>query len=257
MLDAPRAYLFSHGDESLNDDALRAFDALLGRRLQGEPLAYLTEQRSFWTLTLGVGPGVLIPRPETELLVEAALERLPQDPASRTPQSWRLLDLGTGSGAIALALASERPHAEVTATDLSRDALEVAQRNAQHNQLQQVRFLQSDWFESVQGTFDMILSNPPYVAEDDEHLARGDCRFEPRAALTPGRDALAAYRRIIAQAPRYLAPGGWLLFEHGYEQGEAVRELLSEGAYRGIETLRDLQGHERVSLAQRPGHIVP
>lgn len=244
ILSRPRAYLFSHGDESLTPDQAEAFAALLERRLGGEPIAYLTGTQGFWNLDLAVNSDVLIPRPETELLVELALQRLP------VHGSPRVLDLGTGSGAIALALASERPRAEIVATDESEAALKTARHNALQNGLEQVRFLRSDWFTSLEGCFDLIISNPPYVAIDDPHLEQGDCRFEPRAALTPGPDALSAYRCIVTQAADYLVPGGWLMFEHGFDQGAALRALLQQEGFAKPESHRDLQGHERVTLGQ-------
>lgn len=244
VLQRPRAFLFSHGNEPLADTQAAEFGRLLDRRLAGEPLAYLTGSRSFWTLELAVDPAVLIPRPETELLVEAALQHM----AENTP--LRVVDLGTGSGAIALALAAERPNAELVATDISKPALEIAGANARRNGLERVTFLHSDWFAALEGPFDLVVSNPPYVADDDPHLSRGDCRFEPRGALTPGADALLAYRRIVSQAREYLNRGGWLLFEHGFDQGAALRKLLTDSGYIQVESRCDLQGHERVTLGQ-------
>jgi len=236
-----RAYLYTHPDAVLDQEPAARFGALVERRLHGEPLAYLTGMREFWSLTLEVGPQVLIPRPETERLVELALERIPLGAASR------VADLGTGSGAIAMALASERPDCEVHASDLSAEALAVARRNAHRLGLERVALHLGSWCEPLPGLFDVIVSNPPYVTADDPHLHRGDCRFEPRQALTPGPDGLAAIRAIAGQARARLSPGGWLLMEHGPDQGAAVRELLQALGYTGIVSHRDLLGHERVT----------
>ncbi len=246
VLDQPRSFLFSHGETALSDEQAGEFQTLLERRLNGEPIAYLTGTRAFWNLDLIVDPNVLIPRPETELLVEAALQRMSPD------IPLRVADLGTGSGAIALALASERPEARVIGTDVSEAALETARHNAHRNGLERVEFMISDWLRGLQGHFDVVVSNPPYVAIDDPHLDRGDCRFEPRGALTPGPDALDAYRQIVFQARDHLVSGGWLLFEHGFDQASSVRELLETAGYVQIQTCRDLQGHERVTLGQLP-----
>lgn len=243
-----RSWLFAHAEERPTREQRAAFDALIARRLQGEPVAYLIGQRGFWTLDLAVQPGVLIPRPETELLVEQTLARLPAD------REVALVDLGTGSGAIALAVASERPRAQVTAVDISAQALAVAQRNAERAALGNVRFVQGDWLMPLAGkTFDLIVSNPPYLAEDDPHLQQGDLRSEPRLALVSGRDGLDAIRRIVGEAPAHLHPGGWLLLEHGWTQGEAVRALLRAAGFDEVATVRDLEERERVSLGCRRG----
>lgn len=244
-LGRPRAWLFSHGEELLEGQAAAQFGTLLDRRLGGEPLAYLTGNRAFWTLDLAVNPDVLIPRPETELLVEAALQHMPEG------MPLRVVDLGTGSGAIALALAAERPAAELIATDVSTAALDTARANALRNGLERVTFLCSDWFAALEGHFDLVVSNPPYVASDDPHLLRGDCRFEPSRALTPGSDALSACRSIVSQARDHLVSGGWLLLEHGFEQGADLRNLLEAAGYGGVESRCDLQGHERVTFGRR------
>ena len=238
-----RAWLFAHGERVLNTAEHAAFSALLNRRIAGEPVAYLIGVRSFWTLDLAVQPGVLIPRPESELLVELALLRL----ADR----GRLADLGTGSGAIALAIASERPRAQVTAVDISSAALALAQRNAIAAGINNVAFHHGDWFAPLAGErFDLIVSNPPYLALDDPHLLQGDLRFEPALALASGGDGLDAIRRIIATAPQHLVAGGWLLFEHGWAQGEAVRTLLDAAGYAEVSTALDLEQRERVSLGR-------
>ena len=221
------------------------FDALLARRLRGEPVTYLLGEREFYGLALEVSPAVLIPRPETELLVELSLELTATNPGAA------LLELGTGSGAVAIALASHRPTLSITATDVSSAALEVATRNGLRHGIPHIRWQHSDWFAALAGrTFDLIVSNPPYVAEYDPHLEQGDLRFEPRGALASGQDGLNAICIIVADSPAFLRPGGWLLFEHGYDQGGRCRELLQRAGFSHIETRRDLAQLERVSLGQ-------
>ncbi|MFT4197387.1 MAG: peptide chain release factor N(5)-glutamine methyltransferase [Pseudoxanthomonas sp.] len=245
VLGRDRAWLFAHADHAPEATQRAAFEALLARRLAGEPVAYLTGRRGFWTLDLEVDPATLIPRPETELLVELALQRLPGDAACA------VADLGTGSGAIALAIASERPLAQVTATDASAAALAVARRNATAHGLERVRFVRGDWFAPLRGErFDLVASNPPYIAAGDPHLAQGDLRFEPAAALAAGADGLDDIRRIVAQAPAHLRPRGWLLLEHGHEQGAAVRALLVAAGLAEVATCRDLEARERVTLGR-------
>ena len=240
-----RAWLVAHGGDSLPADQFQAYMALARRRRDGEPVAYLTGAREFWGLCLRVTSDVLIPRPETETLVELALARLPQD------RDLRVLDLGTGSGAIALAIAHERPRAQVLATDISADALDVARDNAQRLALGNVEFVKSDWYERVGlewqgGAFDLIASNPPYVAAADPHLKEGDVRFEPERSLTPGGDGLGAVRKIVAGAPERLTPGGTLAVEHGYDQSDAVGEMFAEAGFSEIVVARDLAGIARV-----------
>lgn len=242
-----RAWLFAHATDELDAAQAAAFAGLVARRAAGEPVAYLTGRRGFWTLDLEVGPDTLIPRPETELLVELALARLPQDEAAR------VADLGTGSGAIALAIASERPLAAVIATDVSKAALAVAVRNAQRNGIDNVWFRRGDWLQALGNErFDLIASNPPYIADGDPHLGEGDLRFEPPSALSSGADGLGAIREIVRAAPAHLAPRGWLLLEHGLGQGEAVRALLREAGFVDIATECDLENRERVTLGCRP-----
>ncbi|MCX7514051.1 peptide chain release factor N(5)-glutamine methyltransferase [Frateuria sp. STR12] len=241
-LGKPRSWLIAHADDAVDPAGASAFAALVERRAAGEPVAYLTGRRGFWTLELEVTPATLIPRPETELLVELALARLPQD------GSPRVVDLGTGSGAVALAIARECPHARVLATDASAAALAVARRNAGTNQLRSVAFAESDWFDALTGErFDLIVSNPPYIAADDPHLGQGDLRFEPASALASGGDGLDDIRRIAGGARAHLAADGWLLFEHGWDQGAAARGLLEAAGYREIFTARDLEQRDRVS----------
>lgn len=239
------AHLLAHPEAAVNAAQRSAFEALVARRAAGEPLAYLTGWRDFWTLRLGVSPAVLIPRPETELLVERALA------LGRARDGLSVLDAGTGSGCIALALASERPGWRITACDASPAALVLAEDNARHLGLNHIRWLRSDWFAALAGErFDLIVSNPPYVADGDPHLQGDGLPFEPQAALVAGPEGLDALRTIIAAAPAHLAPGGWLLLEHGHDQGAAVRALLAAAGLAAITTHRDLAGHERVSVAQ-------
>ncbi|WP_062352634.1 peptide chain release factor N(5)-glutamine methyltransferase [Pseudoxanthomonas mexicana] len=245
VLERDRAWLFAHGDDPLLEREASAFDALLTRRAAGEPLAYLLGRRGFWTLDLQVSPATLIPRPETERLVELALERLPDD------RPLRIADLGTGSGAIALALASERPLVQVVATDVSEEALHIAQANAGANRIANVVFCHGSWLAPLAGErFDLIASNPPYIADGDPHLGKGDLRFEPPTALSSGADGLDAIREIVALAPSHLVPGGWLLLEHGWDQGEAIRALLIAADFVDVATETDLEQRDRVTLGR-------
>jgi release factor glutamine methyltransferase len=242
-LNLSRVSLITQSERALSADEARRHAALVQRRLDGEPVAYILGRREFFGLPFEVGSAVLIPRPDTELLVELTLDRLP-------PQG-RALDMGTGSGAIAVALAHTRPDADVTALDVSAAALAVAQRNAAANGAR-VAFLQSDWYAALDGLppFDVIASNPPYIASGDRHLSEGDLRFEPVGALTDHADGLSALRIIIAGARRHLKPQGWLLMEHGYDQSAAVRSLLTAQGYTDVQSWTDLAGIERVSGAR-------
>jgi release factor glutamine methyltransferase len=246
VLKRDRAWLRAYADAALGAQAQRDFEAAVQRRLAGEPVAYITGARGFWSFDLQVNGATLIPRPETELMVEWALELL----APRA--ALQVLDLGTGSGAIALAVRKERPGCHVVAVDASARALEMARANA-HALALDVELLESDWFSALPGRrFDLLLSNPPYVAANDPHLAQGDLRFEPLSALAAGEDGLADLRRIVAAAPGYLVAGGWLLLEHGYAQGAAVRALLGAQDFVAIETRRDLAGQERITGGRLP-----
>jgi release factor glutamine methyltransferase len=246
VLGVPRARFQSHPEEAPPPAAAEGYLRLIERRAAGEPVAYLTGKREFWSLTLAVSPAVLIPRPETELLVERAL-------AVHTATAGTVLDLGTGCGAIALALASERPAWRVLATDVSEPALAMARANAAALGLGRVAFRAGRWFEPLgrRERFDLIVSNPPYVAADDPALEHAALRFEPRQALTPGADALECLRTIAHAAPRHLAPGGWLLLEHGATQAQAVRGELVLAGLRSVRSHRDLAGHERLTEGQR------
>ena len=242
VLERSRTWLFMHSDEAIDDRALVAFDALLARRAAGEPVAYLLGHRGFWTLDLETTPATLIPRADTELLVELALAHLPIN------APVNVADLGTGSGAIALAIAKERPRARVIATDASPAALEVARRNAVRNGIANVEWRHGDWFAPLAPErFDVIASDPPYIAAGDPHLAVGDLRFEPMSALASGTDGLDDIRRIIAGAPAHLVDGGWLLLEHGFDQGEDVRALLHAAGFADVETRQDVEQRDRVS----------
>ncbi len=247
VLGRPRAWLRAHDDETLSAEDLATLSSWLEQRCAHVPLAYLTGEQAFWTLTLTVTPGTLVPRPETEHLVEAALACIPETgPVD-------VADLGTGSGAVALAIASERPEAQVVATDLSRAALDVACGNAERLGIGNVTFRHGDWFEALPGMrFDVIASNPPYVESGYPGLT-DTLRHEPVSALASGPDGLDDIRRIAADAGAYLAPGGHILLEHGHMQGEAVSGILRAARFDAPRTLRDLAGNDRVTVAQWPG----
>jgi release factor glutamine methyltransferase len=237
-----RAYLYAHPEHELTDTELAGYQAMLQRRLHGEPIAYILGEREFFGLNLEVTPATLIPRPDTELLVELALERT---------GALRVLDMGTGSGAIALAIAHQRPDAEVWACDASVAALQVARGNAERHNITSVHFIESDWFSALDGQrFDIIVSNPPYIAAADPHLGQGDVRFEPLSALASGADGLDDIRRIVAQAGAHLEKDGWLLLEHGYDQAAPVRALLRAAGFAGVFSASDLAGIERCSGGQ-------
>ena len=241
VLGVSRAWLYANPERVLDPARLEAGRDLIERRVSGEPVAYLTGEREFWSMPLKVSPDVLIPRPETELLVEIVLKAIPPS------ADWRIADLGTGSGAIALALALERPGCEVHATEYSHAALALARDNGRRIAPGRVRFHKGSWLAPLTGKFEVLVSNPPYVAANDPHLQQGDCRFEPADALTPGRDALAAIRHIADESRLYLQQGGLLAFEHGHDQGEALRQLMAELGYINVQTQTDLENRERVT----------
>ncbi|EGH16030.1 N5-glutamine S-adenosyl-L-methionine-dependent methyltransferase [Pseudomonas savastanoi pv. glycinea str. race 4] len=246
-LGKPRSFLHTWPERIVSTEAALAFAGYLQRRRTGEPVAYILGQQGFWKLDLEVAPHTLIPRPETEMLVEAALELAPAFAPAK------VLDLGTGTGAIALALANERQQWKVTAVDRVPEAVALAERNRQRLQLDNAQVLNSHWFSALEGQqFDLIISNPPYIADADPHLSAGDVRFEPSSALTAGSDGLDDLRTIIADAPVHLSADGWLLLEHGYDQGPAVRELLIRHGFERIQTRRDLGEHERITFGCKP-----
>lgn len=239
-----RCWIHAHSDSLLSTENAREFELLIRKRRSGLPIAYLTGQREFWSLSLQVTKETLIPRPETEHLVEQALALIPDN------TSLEIADLGTGAGAVALAIASERPVCRIVASDISSAAVQVAMYNARSLQLANLMFVNSDWLKAFKSKFDVIVSNPPYVREKDPHLEKGDVRHEPRLALAAGDDGLACLRDIIRQATCHLRANGWLLLEHGHDQGAAVRALLAESGYALINTYNDLAGQERISNGQ-------
>lgn len=247
VLGVSDAWLVAHSGDAVEAGHADAFRRLIERRAHGEPVAYLTGMRGFHALELRVAPGVLIPRAETEVLVDLALQCIPVD------VDGRVADLGTGSGAIALAIAHARPQARVFATDVSEAALEMARGNAERLHIDNVEFRHGDWYAGLDDEhFDMIVSNPPYIAEGDPHLHEGDLRFEPAAALASGADGLDAIRVIVRGARGHLRRGGWLLLEHGFDQSDDVRDLLLDHGYAEVFTRQDLEGRERVSGGRAP-----
>lgn len=245
VLNIPRVYLLAHPEHNLTETEYTQYECLLRRRLSGEPIAYILGTREFFGIDLKVTTATLIPRHETELLVEQALLHIP------TQEQSAVLDLGTGSGAIALAIARQRPLAKVTACDYSQEALAVALENAQMLGIDNVHFMRSNWFAALKmQRFPVIVSNPPYICAGDRHLAQGDVRFEPETALVSGADGLDDIRHIVLHGTLHLQPGGWLLLEHGYDQAGQVRDLLQQAGYVAVYSVCDLSGTERVSGGQ-------
>lgn len=246
-LDKPRSYLISHADDTMDTTISERFETLVTRRASGEPIAYILGHREFWSLRMDVCDAVLIPRPETETLVARALECIP------THEPCRVADLGTGSGAIAIAIASERPHCQVIATDISTAALAMAHENAQRNNIKNIEFRQGDWFKAVaDGALELIVSNPPYVSENDAYLDAPSMQFEPRNALIAPANGLRYLREIIEGAPPLLTQGGWLMLEHGAEQADFVAQLMAAQGFKNVATDADLAGHPRVTY----GHLL-
>lgn len=297
VLNVNRAWLIAHEADALTSEQLEIFEALLQRRINGEPIAYILGYREFFGLNLKVTPDTLIPRPDTETLVEAALSKIPQsdnisdpsfprkresmlnlnkkmdgrsskldlmsdslcsfsrfrgnDELRNISENIHVLDLGTGTGAIALAIAKNRPNTQVTAGDFSENALKVAWTNAKKLNIQNVTFLQSNWFLALNNQrFDMIVSNPPYIENDDAHLTQGDLRFEPKSALTSGADGLDDIRHIVRESLSFLNPQGWLMLEHGYNQAEKVRDLMAAHGFAEIATMKDFGGNDRVTIGK-------
>lgn len=246
VLHCNTAYLYSHPEQQLTSDQQQQFEDLLRQRQQGQPIAYLTGIQEFWSLDLQVTPDVLIPRPETELLVETVLQHYAKD------KPIQLIDLGTGSGAIAIALATERPDWQIAATDASTTALKIAKSNAGAHHCNNIRFWQGDWCHALPEDIkaDCIVSNPPYIGEQEPELQQGDVRFEPRAALVSADQGLADITKITAQAKRHLKPGGLLLFEHGYQQADAVADILEQHGFEDIQHRQDLAGHPRITFGK-------
>ena len=241
------AWLIAHGDDPVTDTQRQSFENLLARRIAGEPIAYILGQREFFGREYKVSPATLIPRPDTEILIETALKKIPDN------QPCRILDLGTGTGAIGITLALERPHSEVVIVDFSDEALAVAKENIRQLAASNVTALHSHWYSAVQGQrFNIIVSNPPYIETGDPHLQQGDLRFEPITALASGSDGLDDIRTISSQAAEHLNPSGWLLLEHGYQQGAAVHNILHQHGFINIRIVTDLAGHERVTLGNIP-----
>ncbi|MUK93350.1 peptide chain release factor N(5)-glutamine methyltransferase [Aliivibrio fischeri] len=245
VLDKPRSYLLTWPEKIVSDEELGNFNALLERRLAGEPIAYIVGYREFWSLPLKVSPTTLIPRPDTERLVEVALDHL-------TPNAQSILDLGTGTGAIALAIASEMPTLNVIGVDYQDDAVELAKGNAKINDINNVEFRQGSWFEpiSLSDKFDIIVSNPPYIDGNDPHLSEGDVRFEPQTALVAEQNGFSDLIHIMQHGREYLLNGGWLMMEHGFEQGEQLRHFFEEHGYINVKTEQDYAGNDRVTLGQ-------
>ncbi len=259
VLGVNRAWIISHANDVLETLSNIAFEALINRRLNGEPVAYILGHREFYGLDLLVTPDTLIPRPDTETLVEAVLAKIPVAyPANSLYEQISVLDLGTGSGAIALAIAKNRPEVLLTAVDASIGALEVAKKNAQNLAISNVQFVLSHWFDGLAdenngcAKFDIIVSNPPYIEQSDIHLSQGDLRFEPISALASGKDGLDDIRQIIDSCLIHLKPQGWLMLEHGYNQAESVTDLMAETGLTCMTTIKDLGGNDRVTIAKNP-----
>ncbi len=238
-----RSRIYSHPEQIVPDDKSVLFQSLIAQRQQGRPIAHLTGKKEFWSLQLAINEDTLIPRPETELLVETALQLVPDD------TTFNILDLGTGSGAIAIAIASERPNCKIVATDINTNALIIAKKNAETHQLKNIQFYLSNWYQNIPSQeFDLIVSNPPYIKEDDEHLSQGDIRFEPELALVAGTDGMQAINIILENAKQYLASDAYLLIEHGYDQRSLVEEAFLKHDFKQLKSFQDLSGQDRITM---------
>ena len=246
VMQISRTRLYSCPEQTVPDDKSAIFQSLIEQRQQGRPIAHLTGKKEFWSLELAINEDTLIPRPETELLVETALQIIPDE-------AFNILDLGTGSGAIAIAIASERPNSKIVATDINANALAMAKKNAQAHQLNNIQFYLSDWYQDIPlQTFDLIVSNPPYIKRDDEHLSKGDVRFEPELALIAGADGMQAISMILENATSYLANNAYVLIEHGYDQKLLVQKVFLKHNFKQLKTFQDLSGQDRITHGQSP-----
>ena len=247
VMQCNRSRIYSHPEQIVPDDKSVLFQSLIEQRRQGRPIAHLTGKKEFWSLELAINEDTLIPRPETECLVETALQLIPED------AECNILDLGTGSGAIAIAIASERPHSKLLATDINANALAMAKKNAAFHALTNIQFLVSDWYNNIPSqTFDLIVSNPPYIKQDDEHLSQGDVRFEPELALVAGSDGMQAINIILELAKAYLASDARLLIEHSYNQKSSVQEIFLKHDFKQVKTFQDLSGQDRITSGHAP-----
>jgi release factor glutamine methyltransferase len=238
-----RSRIYSHPEQIVPDDKSALFQSLIEQRQQGHPIAHLTGKKEFWSLELAINKDTLIPRPETELLVETALQMIPDDAV------FNILDLGTGSGAIAIAIASERPDCKIVATDINKNALTMAKKNAETHQIENIQFYLSDWYQNIPlRSFDLIVSNPPYIKQDDEHLSQGDVRFEPELALVAGADGMQAINIILENAKNYLTSDACLLLEHGYDQKQLVQQAFLKHDFKQLKTFQDLSGQDRMTM---------
>ncbi|RKZ67127.1 MAG: peptide chain release factor N(5)-glutamine methyltransferase [Gammaproteobacteria bacterium] len=243
-----RSRIYSHPEQLVPEAKSVLFQSLIEQRQQGHPIAHLTGKREFWSLELTVNKDTLIPRPETELLVETALQMIPENAA------FNILDLGTGSGAIAIAIASERPDCKIVATDINKNTLTIAKENAETHRIENIQFYLSDWYKNIPSqSFDLIVSNPPYIRQDDEHLSQGDVRFEPELALVAGADGMQAINMIVENAKHYLASDACLLIEHGYDQKPLVQEAFLKHDFKRVKTFQDLSGQDRITLGYKYG----
>jgi release factor glutamine methyltransferase len=245
ILKCERTYLYAYPEKELSDQDINALNELMSLRSEGHPIAHLAKQKEFWSLLFHINKHTLIPRPETEILVETALKFIPKE------SNKNILDLGTGSGAIAIAIASERPLSKITATDKSDNALNVAKQNAETHKIKNINFIKADWFDMKNDiSYDVIVSNPPYISDDDPHLSQGDVRFEPLSALAAGEDGLDDLSIIISEATNKLNKQGWLLVEHGYNQAEQVQQLFKENNFTSVSTIKDYSDNNRITIGQ-------